>query len=480
MTERTDAPAAIPVQAIAPAPGDTTLEPGTGQPPPGPAAEPSTLGQTRHEPAVRPWELELLIAGAVVFAMMQVPGQLDAWFRGLEPRLSMSAFQVVYLVYTYGKIIAYTLIGAFLLQLSARAYWVGLIGVEAVFPHGARWDADRYGPVTREVMRERTTSTLQSLIDRADRFASLIFGFTFTVVMILVVGIGLTGLLWALAYGISRVALGGEHHLEVFGVLLLALFLPSLVLWAADRTVGTRLRPGGWPHRVLRAGIVGTYWLNLTWLYGTVMSTLFSNLPKRTASLVMFGVPFGFMALLLVQGALGKALGLDGPAYLPDEAGRRGVRYVYYESQRVPSELYRNAPSIQSDIVREPYVRLFIPYNTRLLDRVIERRCPWVRPFEDSGGANGAGVADDAAMDAVLRCWSSLQRVTLNGRPLQPSYRFSTNPETGMRGIVAYLPTAGLPRGENVLIVERPPLLDDLGPLVKPRPRPPHYIPFWW
>jgi hypothetical protein len=479
MTERTDAPAGIPVQAIAPAPGDVTVEPRMWQAPPEDAtAEPRTLGQTRHEPAVRPWELELLIAGAVVFAMMQLPGRLDEWFRGLEPRLSMSAFQALFLVYTYGKLIAYTLIGAFLLQLSVRAYWVGLIGVEAVFPHGARWDADRYGPVTREVMRERTTS-LQSLIDRADRFASLIFGFTFTVVMILVIGIGLTGVLWAAAYGISRVAFGGGHHLPVFGALLLALALPSLVFWALDRTLARRMTPGSRAWRVLRAGIVATYWLNLTWLYGTVMSTLFSNLPKRRANAILFGVSFGMLALVLVKGTIGKATGLDGAAYLPDEAGRRGVRHSYYESQRVEGELYRNSPSIQSDIIREPYVRLFIPYNTLLLDQVIERRCPWVRPFEEAEGGDGTGVADDAAMDAVLRCWSSLQRVTLNGRPLQPSYRFSSDPKTGVRGIVAYLPTAGLPRGENLLTVERPPLPDDLGPLVKPRPRPPHYIPFW-
>ncbi|HEX8691117.1 MAG TPA: hypothetical protein VF746_01650 [Longimicrobium sp.] len=477
MTQHADAPAAIPVPAIAPAPGDVTAEPPrTRHAPPGDAAaEPGTLGQTRHEPAVRPWELELLIAGAVVFAMLQLPGRLDGWFHGLEPRLSISAHQALFLFYTYGKVIAYTLIGAFLLQLTVRAYWVGLIGVEAVFPHGAKWDADRYGPVTREVMRERTSS-LQSLIDRADRFASLTFGFTFTLVMILVVGIGLTGLLWVLAFGVSRAAFGGAHHLPVFMALLLAIFVPSLVLWALDRTVAKRLAPGSRPWRVLRAGIVATYWLNLTWLYGTVMSTLFSNLPKRRANTIFLGVSFGMMALVLVKGTLGDVMGLDGAAYLPDDAGRRGASNAYYQSQREEGELYRNSPSIQSDIIREPYVRLFIPYNTLLLDRVIERRCPWVRPFEKGGNE---GAADDAAMDAVLRCWSSLQRVTLNGRPLQPSYRFSRDPATGVRGIVAYLPTAGLPRGENVLTVERPPLPDDMGPLVKPRPRPPHYIPFW-
>ena len=50
-------------------------------------------------------------------------------------------------------------------------------------------------------------------------------------------------------------------------------------------------------------------------------------------------------------------------------------------------------------------------------------------------------------------CWVQLQPVTLNGAPLRPDFRFYTHPAIGLRGIVAHIPTAGLPRGENVLTV---------------------------
>ncbi|MFL5542802.1 MAG: hypothetical protein ACJ8J0_27725, partial [Longimicrobiaceae bacterium] len=62
---------------------------------------PSTLGQTPHEPRVRPWELELLISGALVFGMMQLPGRLDAWFDRLEPGLGGNLVSMAFVAALY-------------------------------------------------------------------------------------------------------------------------------------------------------------------------------------------------------------------------------------------------------------------------------------------------------------------------------------------------------------------------------------------
>jgi len=84
--------------------------------------------------------------------------------------------------------------------------------------------------------------------------------------------------------------------------------------------------------------------------------------------------------------------------------------------------------------------------------------------------------ATEAGEEAVLRCMAALQPVTLNGRPVAAPFRFYTQPGTGVRGIAAYIPVAGLPRGENVLRV---------GALARPaappgtKPAPPFVIPFW-
>ena len=117
---------------------------------PAPPAPIITYPETsKHEPAVRPWELELLISGAVVFSLLQVPGVVDGLFAHVQVHLAERAHFGAFMLYTYVKLILYTLISCFILHLGTRAYWVGLIGLETVFPHGVRWEDTSYGPVVR-------------------------------------------------------------------------------------------------------------------------------------------------------------------------------------------------------------------------------------------------------------------------------------------------------------------------------------------
>src|SRR4051812_1302678 len=73
------------------------------------------------------WELELVIAGGVTFALFQLPGSLDALRLWAEPRASQAMLFVVFLGYVYAKVMVYVLIAAFVTNLTARAYWVGLV-----------------------------------------------------------------------------------------------------------------------------------------------------------------------------------------------------------------------------------------------------------------------------------------------------------------------------------------------------------------
>ena len=54
-----------------------------------------------------------------------------------------------------------------------------------------------------------------------------------------------------------------------------------------------------------------------------------------------------------------------------------------------------------------------------------------------------------------------------------PEFFFHTERATGVRGLVAQLPAAGLPAGANLLTLRRRPLPDDRRP---PRE---HFIRFW-
>ncbi len=78
------------------------------------------------------------------------------------------------------------------------------------------------------------------------------------------------------------------------------------------------------------------------------------------------------------------------------------------------------------------------------------------------------------APERVLRCLAEFHRVTLDGKAMpRLGFRFYTHPRSGVRGMLAYIPTAGLARGEHLLRVEAVP-----GRRAKTPPKP-HLIRFW-
>lgn len=436
-----------------------------------PALPPSTLGQTPHEPAVRPWELELLISGALVFSMMQLPGQVDAWYQSLDPRLDGGWHMAAFMGWFYVKLALYALVGGFVLHLAVRGYWVGVIGIEAVFPQGIRWDRMRTGPIFRKLQQERTPS-LQTLIDRADRVASMIFGAAFAVAMLFGYSLFMAAMLVGLMSLIGLAMPGTVRSSIAMNVACVLLVGPIVVAGIVDRRMGHRLDPDGLAARTIRR-VGGVYnRVQATALYMPLLFTLFTNLRQRRRGVaMMIAVPALFIGFFIVKDVLlGRGVvHADGYSYLPADGGALAVEPGYYADQREGAPGDANFPEIQSDMVRDPYVRLFIPYRPRRHNGLIARRCPGVRAGAPSTGAGNA---------AVLRCLASLQPVTLNGRPLQPAFRFYTHPGTGFRGIVAYIPTAGLPKGENVLSIAQL-AIPDPTPAEAAAHEPPYSIPFW-
>lgn len=452
---------------------------------PAPPAPIITYPETSiHEPRVRPWELELLISGAVVFSLLQLPGVVDGVFARVQPHLADRAHVGATMLYQYAKIILYTLISCFVLHLGMRAYWVGLIGLETVFPHGVRWDDSTYGPVMTDVYRQKM-GRLQPRIDAADRFCSILFPLAFTLVMVGLYSIAMLAVVSGLAFAVSRLLLGGKYFGTVCAAVFGVAFLVPMTAWALDRAVGRRVRPGGPADRVLRRLSLAAYYINAMPAYGTVFMTLFTNAKKGARYPMMYALLtalFGFFIVKDVFVAQGVVTAAD-TVYLPDSPGRFGLGAEYYESQREPGAVYDRTPSIQSDVVRDPYVKLFIPYTPRRHGKAFAESCPQAPELSRSGlRMNVDGPPDAAGVQAVLECWMRLQPVTLNGSPLRTDFRFYTHPESGLRGIVAYIPTAGLPRGENLLTVGTSPRATSdtrIRNRVRRTPPEPHYIRFW-
>lgn len=449
-----------------------------------PAADPQDASAVRvrlmsHVPE-RTWELELLISGALVFALLRLPGAADLAYDRVYPHLSGAAYSLAFGAHYAAKLVLYGLIAAFVIHLTGRAYWGGLVGLQSVYPGGVRWDQTRYGPIFLDVYK-RGHPPLETQITRADRFCSAIFAFAFSMVFLLGVVAVMTGVLAGLAYAVSRFLLGGRHS-EVLYIGGLGIFFVAPVLMWVDRRYGEALMRAGWPGRAVRAVARASYYGLLGPVYQPVLDILSSNVGRKTIFALTQAFMFGVLTTFLVSEFSRRGvLTADSYDFYPEGASARLVDPGYYEALRDEEAMYPRTPSIQAEVVHEPFVQLFLPYNPRRHNGVIAERCAGVEPLA-RGGVRMRGPSppplDPAREAAVLGCLASLQPVTLNGTAATNlRYHFYQHPRTGVRGIRAMIPTADLPTGENLLVVAQIPRAE--GTIQPRRPAQPHHIPFW-
>jgi len=408
----------------------------------------------RDEPAEgffdKTWELELLISGGVVFALLQFPPLLEQTFFRLEPRFLGWWKDAFVLAFAYLKGILYALIAAFVLHLSSRAYWIGLLGLEKVHPEGIRWDNLKSGPITRRIQRELIPPIRQQIV-RLDRFCSSIFAFAFLVVVGCLISILLVGLCVLLTWGLSLV-LGERKVSEIFTGILFAISLVLALPGILDKLLAGRLKPGGRMERALERILRAFQWLQLGHLFGGLMLVLVSSRRRSLSVLVtlFFGCMLAFgLVPMLQRDTLWRN---DSPA------PQREIIPLYYEDQWPEEGFSRLAPSIQSDVIEEPYVKLFIPYLPSRHDEVFAQRCP--NPQDK------------------LACAALLHRVAVDGRAVPDlTFLFYTHPKLGARGFLAYIPTAGLASGPHLLRIEPLPLRKRKW-LRRKDPQP-YFIRFW-
>ncbi|MEZ5468625.1 MAG: hypothetical protein R3F18_13360 [Lysobacterales bacterium] len=421
------------------------------------------------------WEVELLLSGALVFSMLQVPGLLDDILFALRPRLSGGLHYGVFMLYFYLKLTSYALICTFVLHLASRAVWVAALGLRSVYPEGVLWDKLPRGPIYREYTR-RTTLTLDQMIDRADNRASLVFAFGLLLVLMSLAIMVFTMILIGIGSILGPFLLKGSENSWITMGLLLIFVLPLMLATWIDRRFGERIPQEHWFAEVLRRifamGSV-MVWGRLT---SPILLTVFSRLGLMRGNLLMVGALYLLMAVIVVETLVASgAIDLPGERYLPTEASGRELDSVYYADARDLREAQQGHPYIPSEIIRGPYLRLFVPYVPRRLDAALERDCPQATLGEEKSDKDAQRAAEAARTSELLRCAADkLYPILLDGQPVADlRYDIARDPLTEMRGFVAMIDVRELPRGRHELTVIRPQLPNQEEPVL------PALIPFW-
>ena len=411
------------------------------------------------------WDMELLVSGASVFALLQVPGWIDEAFFALMPRLDMALGLLARIFYTYSKIAVLVLAGAFALHLVLRAYWIALVGMHSIYPDGVRWDELKVGPRQRRAMRG-FAGAMADRIERADNRASVVFALGITTALVMAGVMGLMTLAYVATVVLHRAS--GWDWVMPNGLMIFPAigFAPYFLAHAVDRSLGARLADDSRTARLLDAVFAAYARVGIGRGDNPTMLLLQSHPGARP--IVWLNMAAVFLCAMLAGAqmvAQQRSLAFGDYARWP--AARAGhadsLVAAHYRDQAPPATSL--LPTIDSQFPGGDYLTLVVPFDPQRHPDELAKACPQAWEAD----------ATPARRHAVLACLGRWIALRLDGQPLPSArVRFYDDPRTGQQSAAVVVPIRALAAGEHELA------LRNAGQALRRHPQPATYrIVFW-
>ena len=411
------------------------------------------------------WQAELLISGLALFGSFQLP-EITYWLIDLFIK-NLPDDQ-----YFWGYVIAYmSLFGVsilstfFIIHLVLRAYWIGLIGVNSVFPQGYKIENDMYSPLyTKKITDE--LPTIPETIHNVDELCSTLFSSAFVFLMI---------------YG--SLSLLGIPFIFLYNFLseYVPSFLLNIPLYIFLFILGTTtiISTISFIEGVKKNEKIQNFYVKLTnafnWFnpfskyINQIMMTFMTNSEKgksRFLLTIMFllcAMTLSFTHFqssnisLLIKGKAGDNSFFQSNRMYPN----------FYENQYSEGKEILN-PIISSDQVSGKFLSVFIPVFRNegfIRDRMCDTYVPDSTKSED----------DNMKMEKEQRifCSRKYHQVYVNDSLYQVEFLSKNHTNKDESGIVAYLPTDDFVIGKNLLEVVK--IQDEEGTIFQRTE-----IPFWF
>lgn len=388
------------------------------------------------------WEAELIISGIAIYGSLKAPPLLYSlvdWGLFTFSDDILFFFQYFFLYLFVG---VQSLIGCFILHFLMRALWIGLIGLNSVYPEGIV-PSPKYSDYFFEKIKTEFPD-LNGFIKILDDWCSIIFAIASSAVMMFVsfsIFIMIVVLLGSLIhFFIPPIDTKIATFLLIFIVVAPTMFLGLFNLKAfKDRQWVQRVH---FPLYKLSSQLIYTIFYRPI---NYIIQTFYTQ--GRSRSYWMFFV--SIMAFAVIGGmksSLESNIRYSYKSYIFNESRRTDrILSSYYDDRRGEDELIVHA-SIPSDIISGPYLSVFVPVFERE-ESAIEEVCgDFQEEMEDKEELR------NARYEFRLACMQQYHQLYINDSLCtQTIMRKYVHPDTHADGVLAYIPTDNFKPGNNWL-----------------------------
>ncbi len=389
------------------------------------------------------WEAELLVSAIATFGTFQL---FDVVFWAINrfiDILPVAQHLIGYGIIFPGLMAVSILVSMFIIHFFLRAFWVGLVGLNSVFPEYGLEDSAYSKTYTEKILS--ILPKQQETIQKVDELCSVIFSAAFCLLMIYAY-LALTLSLYLFLFNFLSTYIPRKVLLIPIGLIFLLFLVQSILSIVGNlKPFKKNVAMQTWMFKIVRLGSIIMYGplykilLQITMTFG-------SNFKKKKS---MIGLLLSFLFCGIVVSGFMAAKSNLFHLIKPNPFYSDTMYQEYYGNQNRQSD-FLLAPEITSDIIDTKVMKLFIPiYKNERKQQ--EQFCG---SFEGNDRLNRE-ERKLQIREKYLDCYRKYHRLFLNGEKIQVDFMKQDHPVTGQFGLLCYVKIDHLPIGKNILKVKK-------------------------
>lgn len=400
------------------------------------------------------WQLELIISGFAIFGLYTALGPIELGLQEAQNQQHIYKFVITFVAYASIGILLFNL----LLHVLLRGLWIGALGLRYV-SGDIDFESLKYSPKFTRYLKNKVGS-FDRYIARLENYCSVIFAISFLLIFY-VIAITFTIIAIALIanYIIDSDSLPGWLSKGV-GISLILFIIFGMFFTLVDFITQGFLKKKKWLSRIY----FPIYWvfsyITLSFLYRPLVYNFLDNKFGKRLSFLLIPIYLGILVIFSID--------YQQSNYLSDNnvSSKNHINLRNYEDLLSENDEFLRVATIQSKVIQEPYVKVFMAYSESIENRIFTVN-PGVKPEKDRRGLgsdmiitsnNGNIVINRRQQDSLtteyLKTFNEIYDVKIDTLVYKNDFLISKN-QKGQIGFETYLGIKELAEGKHTLKITR-------------------------
>ncbi len=384
------------------------------------------------------WEAELLVSAIAIFGTFKLLGLVDWTTNVFINLLPPAQYRIGYAIVFFGLFAISILASMFVIHFFLRAYWIGLVGLNSVFPDYGIEDSMYSKIYTKKIIE--FLPKLKKSIDEVDELCSVIFSAAFTF-LLMYAYMAFFSSIYILLYNFLA------EFIPSYILLIPLIILISLLIFQIVFSIYANLKSNKEKSN-LQLFLFKIMKFVSKIMYGPLyksilqVSMIFSSNFKKKKKLSYLMIAFVFSGTFVAIYQIGQTNIPYLISYKKHFSATK-LQANFYENNNTKNTYLLN-PEIESDILKTSIIKIFIPLYMH--EKKIRKD---ICNYEKDGLTK---LEED---ELLLKCYSKYNTISINNTKINTDFLRYIHPRTHQFGVITYINTNNLPFGKNSITVEK-------------------------